>query len=78
MEGAKLTPPPCWFFADIFPMWPVMLKRLRLTQDGETRALIDFFGGRPRNIEVSKASARVPLSSHMISGSSPRPGHSSE
>jgi hypothetical protein len=29
----------------IYPMWPLVVRRLQLTTDGETLACIDFFGG---------------------------------
>jgi hypothetical protein len=35
---------------DIFPDWPVVVRRLRLMPDGETLALIDFFGGHPKDV----------------------------
>lgn len=33
-------------------MWPVLIKRLKLTADGETLASVDFFGGVPTDVDV--------------------------
>lgn len=35
----------------IYPFWPLAVRGLKLTSDGETVACIDFFGGTMMNVE---------------------------
>ncbi len=42
----------------IYPMWPLVVRGLKLTTDGETTACIDFLGGTITSVECALSDLR--------------------